>query len=107
MGISNFLQIKDGFLSCQKSTFLIKSETYVIGNKHKDVSPKGQSWHVKRPFEPIHSNFYSIKVPYNVGSRCLITFNDDFSRKARVYFLKHELEACNALKNFLTYVEAK
>jgi len=82
-------------------------ETCVLGKKHRDPFPSGSAWRAKKPLELIHSDLCSVEVPSNGGSRYFISFIDDFSRKAWVYFLQNKSDACTTFKKFKAYVEKR
>jgi len=59
-----------------------------------------------RPFEIIHSDLSGISPVLSYGnSRYYITFIDDFSRIAWVYFLKQKLEAVTTIQIFIAMAE--
>nr|KYP39875.1 Retrovirus-related Pol polyprotein from transposon TNT 1-94 [Cajanus cajan] len=80
-------------------------ETCEIGKKHRESFPTGKSWRARKPLEIVHSDLCMVEIPTHGGSRYFITFIDDFSRKAWVYFLKQKSEACDAFKSFKAFVE--
>ncbi|KAL4388518.1 hypothetical protein GQ457_09G024580 [Hibiscus cannabinus] len=80
-------------------------ETCEIGKKHRESFPTGKSWRARKPLEIVHSDLCMVEIPTHGGSRYFITFIDDFSRKAWVYFLKHKSEACDSFKLFKSFVE--
>ena len=80
-------------------------ETCEIGKKHRDSFPVGKSWRAKKLLEIVHSDLCMVEIPTHGGSRYFITFIDDFSRKAWIFFLKQKSEACNAFKTFKAFVE--
>ncbi|TXG61110.1 hypothetical protein EZV62_012473 [Acer yangbiense] len=73
--------------------------------EHRDSFPTGKSWRANRPLELVHSNLCSVETPSNGNLRYFITFIDDFSRKAWVYFLQQKSDACNVFKRFKANVE--
>ena len=80
-------------------------ETCVLGKKHRDPFPIEKAWRASKPLELVHSDLCSVEVPSNGNSRYFITFIDDFSRKAWVYFLQQKSDACDAFKRFKANVE--
>ena len=60
----------------------------ILGKQHKDAFQIDKSWRVRRLLKIIYSDLCNMKVSSNVGCKYFITFIDDFSRKAKVYFLK-------------------
>ena len=80
-------------------------KTCIIGKKHRDPFLTRQVWRAKRPLELVHSDLCYVEVPSNGGNKYFITFIDDFSKKAWVYFLKKKSDACEVLKNYMAYVE--
>ncbi|TXG50951.1 hypothetical protein EZV62_023475 [Acer yangbiense] len=80
-------------------------ETCVVGKKHRDPFPIKKTWRASWPLELVHSDLYSVETSSNGGYRYFITFIDDFSRKAWVYFLQQKSDACDAFKRFKALVE--
>jgi len=80
-------------------------ETCKIGKKHRESFPTEKSWRAKKLLEIIHSNLCSVEIPTPGGCRYFITFIDDFSKKAWVYFLKQKSEAIDVFKTFKAFVE--
>ena len=72
----------------------------VLEKEHRDTFQTGKSWRARRPLKIIHSNLCIVEVPSNGGCRYFITFIDNFSRKAWVYFLKQKFDACDTFKIF-------
>ena len=80
-------------------------ETCQIGKKHRESFPTGKSWRAKKLLEIVHSDLCSVEIPTPGGCRYFITFIDDFSKKAWVYFLKQKSEAIDVFKTFKAFVE--
>ena len=80
-------------------------ETCILGKKHRDPFPIGKAWRASKRLALVHSDLCSVEVPSNGNFRYFITFIDDFSRKAWVYFLQQKSDACDAFKRFKANVE--
>ena len=52
----------------------------------------------------VHSDVCTMPVSSLGGARYFLSFNDDFSRKTRVYVLKNKSDVFDALKKFHAYV---
>ncbi|KAK9941415.1 hypothetical protein M0R45_018018 [Rubus argutus] len=81
-------------------------EECVVGKQHREQFPKGKAWRAQRPLELIHSDICGPINPTSNGEkRYFISFIDDYSRKAWVYFLQNKSEAFRAFKSFKALVE--
>ncbi|MCH81752.1 copia-type polyprotein, partial [Trifolium medium] len=78
----------------------------LTGKQHRESIPKTSNWKSARKLELIHSDICGPISPASNGNkRYLLTFIDDFSRKAWVYFLKDKSSAFDYFKKFRTMVE--
>ncbi|XP_058010185.1 uncharacterized protein LOC131183433 [Hevea brasiliensis] len=73
-----------------------------MGKKHRDPFPTRKPWRAKEALELVHSDLCYVEVPSNGVNKYFITFIDDFSRKALVYFLKEKSDACEAPRGSLS-----
>jgi transposase InsO family protein len=75
----------------------------VKGKMHREGIGKGPIERASRPMELIHTD---VCGPFSVESfgrkLYFVSYIDDFSRYAEVYFMRHKNEAFNAFKQFLT-----
>lgn len=81
-------------------------EDCVVGKQHRDQFPKGKAWRAHNLLDLVHSDICGPINPISNGKRkYFVSFIDDFSRKAWVYFLQEKSEAFNAFKSFKALVE--
>ena len=68
-------------------------EGCILGKQHRESFPSGKSIRAKAPLEIIHSDLCGpMQAPSLAGTQYFLTFIDDFTRKAWVYFLKNKSE---------------
>ena len=83
-------------------------DTCVMAKQHKERAPKLSKTTTSRVLELIHSDICGpIRIRSLTGSRYFITFIDDYSRRAWVYFLSHKSEALSKFQNFCQMAEAE
>ena len=67
-------------------------EGCVLGKHHREMFDKGKAWHAKEPLQLIHNGIFgSLEVHSILHAVYFLTFIDDISRKAWVYFLKQKV----------------
>ena len=77
-----------------------------LGKMSRNPFPKKSKGRANRPYQIIHSDVCGpMQVPSKGGSRHMVTFIDDYSRYATVYFIKNKREVLTKLKEYVTYVE--
>ena len=82
----------DGKLEC---------EACVLGKMNRRSFPKKSNSRAKRPLEIIHSDVCGpMQINSIGGSRYILSFIDDFSRYAMVYFLKSKGEVIEKFKHY-------
>ena len=63
-------------------------EECVVSKQHRDQFPTGKAWRAQNLLERVHSDICGPINPISNGKKkYFISFIDDFSRKAWVYFL--------------------
>ena len=81
-------------------------ERCALGKQHRNLFPKTSDNLTKQPLDIIHSD---VCGPMNVdsikGSKCFVTFIDDFSRYTTAYTMKNKNEVFAKLKEYIAYVE--
>ena len=94
-------------MNCNKSQHAEnKCEGCVLGKSNRNPFPKRSNNRATRPYEIIHSDVCGpMQVESKGGSRYLVTFTDDYSRYATVYFIKHKHEVLSKFQEFITFVE--
>ena len=93
-------EMVDG-MNCDSDTQLQKEcEACVLGKMQKTPFPKQRQHRETRPYEIVHG---PMQVESKGGSRCMVTFTDDFSRYATAYFIKSKSEV---LSKFMEYVNS-
>lgn len=76
------------------------------GKQHRESVPKASNWRATKPLELVHSDICGPITPESSSKkRYILTFIDDFSRKAWAYFLVEKSEALSCFKNFKAKVE--
>jgi hypothetical protein len=81
-------------------------EGCVLRKHPRNFFSKEASYRVKNVLELIHTDIYGPITPNSLGKyRYFITFIDDFSRKAWIYFLKEKSEAFSIFKKFKMLIE--
>ena len=81
-------------------------EACVLGKMTRRSFPKKSQSRASKPLEIIHSDLCGpMQVDSIGGSRYVLSFIDDFSRYATVYFLKQKSEVLEKFKNFVQMVE--
>ena len=71
----------------------------------QDSFPKGKAMCTTKPLELVHSDLMIFPTHSFSGSKYVLTFIDDFSRRSWVYFLKYKSEVLATFKNFKAFVE--
>ena len=93
-GLPNFSEIEKVCTDCLK------------GKQHRDVIPKRSTWRASVKLELIHADICGPISPISEGKkRYFISFIDDYSRKAWVYFLAYKSDAFNIFKLYKALVE--
>ncbi|KAJ0795409.1 putative RNA-directed DNA polymerase [Helianthus annuus] len=81
-------------------------EGCLFGKHTRKPFPKKSKWRASQPLQLIHSDICGHMRTNSIGGcRYFITFIDDFSRKAWVYFIKLKSEALVKFKEFKKLVE--
>ncbi|KAJ0532224.1 putative RNA-directed DNA polymerase [Helianthus annuus] len=79
-----------------------------IGKQHRHPIPKTSTWRAKEKLELIHSDICGpISPKSNSGKRYILSFIDDYSRKAWVYVIAEKSEAFDCFKEFKKRVEVE
>ena len=87
----------DGKLEC---------EACVLGKMNRRSFPKKSNGRARKPLEIIHSDVCGpMQINSIGGSRYILSFIDDFSRYAMVYFLKSKSEVIEKFKQYVQLVE--
>jgi hypothetical protein len=82
--------------------------SYMLGKMLWDRIPKLRTTKTRRSLQLIHSNFCGpMLITSKNGSKFILTFIDDFSRKTWLYFLSENPQTLNTFKQFRTLVESK
>ena len=77
-----------------------------LGKQHRNSFPKTSDNLTKIPLEIIHSDACGpINVDSIGGSKCVVTFIDDFSRYTTVYKMKNKTEVFAKFKEYVVNVE--
>jgi hypothetical protein len=80
--------------------------TCLIGKQHRESIPKKSSWRASKKLQPVHADICGPITPSsNSNKRYMLSFIDDFTRKAWIYFLHEKSEAFGMFKIFKAYVE--
>lgn len=80
--------------------------TCLIGKQHRESIPKKSSWRASKKLQLVHVDICGPITPSSNGNkRYMLSFIDDFTRKAWIYFLHEKSEAFGMFKNFKAYVE--
>ena len=96
---------KRGFLDGLKIEKLVFSEHCVYG-KQTRVKFSTAIHRTKGTVDYIHYDLWGpTPVPSKGGTRYLLTFIDDFSRKVLVYFLKHKNDVFPTFKKWKALIE--
>jgi hypothetical protein len=78
----------------------------ILGKHHRSVIPKKSLTPTTRPLELIHSDLCGpLPTASLTGSRYILTFIDDFSRRSWVYFLKRKDETLGIFQQYKKIVE--
>jgi transposase InsO family protein len=73
----------------------------MIGKIHKEQIPKQRTMTIARLLQLVHSNLCgSMPVVSRTGSRYILTFIDDFTRKTWLFFLHTKLQTFDKFKLF-------
>lgn len=77
-----------------------------VGNQYREPFPKEKALRAKNYLDLVHSDIrWPLNPVSNGNKRYSISFINDFSRKAWVYFLQEKSEGFGAFKYFKTLVE--
>jgi len=80
--------------------------TCLIGKQHRRLIPKRSTWRASKKLQLVHADICGpLKPSSNSNKRYILTFIDDLSRKAWVYFLHEKSEALQTFKNYKISVE--
>ncbi|CAJ2634874.1 unnamed protein product [Trifolium pratense] len=78
----------------------------IVGRQHRNYIPKNANWRASEKLQLVHSDICGpIKPTSNGGSRYLITFTDDFSRKTWSYVLTEKANVLSIFKKFKASAE--
>lgn len=81
-------------------------EACALGKHSRSSFPKGKAWRASQPLELVHTDVCGPMRMLSIGeSKYILTFIDDFSRKAWVYFLNDNSQVFNNFKYFKLLVE--
>ena len=97
-------EMVDG-MNCASGTPTQKEcEACVLGKMQKKPFPKQSQHRATKPYEIVHSDVCGpMQVESKGGSRCMLTFTDDYSRYTTAYFIKSKSEV---LSKFMEYVNS-
>ena len=89
-------------VSCRDGVFF----GCVLRKHHRDSFDKRASWHASAPLQLVRNDLCGpLPVVSFSGCKYLLTFIDDFSRCAWVYFLQLKSEVFNMFLAFKAFVE--
>ena len=95
----------NGMDSCQTHE-TSNCEACILGKMTRRSFPKKSDSRATRPLEIIHSDVCGpMQVNSIGGSRYILSFIDDYSRYATIYFLKQKSEVLEKFKNYVQMVE--
>ena len=78
----------------------------MVGTQHRNLIPKKSTWRASSKLSLIHADICGPITPIsNSKKRYIISFIDDFSRKAWIYFLVEKFEALVIFKQYKSCVE--
>lgn len=78
----------------------------LVGKQYRDSIPKKSIWRATQKLQLVHADIWGpVKPESNSKERYLISFIDDYSRKAWVYYLSEKSEAFATFKKFKNLVE--
>eukprot|EP00253_Pinus_taeda_P020973 PITA_20973 len=81
-------------------------EGCILRKQHRESFPSGKSIRAKTTLDIVHSDLCGpMQTPSLAGSQYFLTFIDDFTRKAWVYFMKKKSEVFENFQNFKALVE--
>ena len=81
-------------------------ECCILGKQQRESFPKGVAYRAKQPLDLVHIDLCGPMRTYSIGgSYYLLTFIDDYNRKAWVYFLKQKSETFARFKEFKVLAE--
>ena len=98
-------EMVDG-LNCDVETQPQKEcEACVLGKMQKKPFPKQSQHRATRPYEIVHSDVCSpMQVESKGGSKCMLSFTDDYSRYTTVYFIKSKSQALSKFEEYVNSV---
>ena len=78
----------------------------LAGRQHRERFPRQSDTRVNKPGVRIHSDIIGPMQKMSLGgSRFILVFTDDYSRKSWVYFLKHKSETFCKFRKFKSKIE--
>ena len=81
-------------------------EACALGKQARNPFPKEEAWRAKCPLELVHTDVCGpMRTPSIGGSKYILSFIDDFSRKTWVYFLHEKSQVFEKFKSFKSFVE--
>jgi hypothetical protein len=81
-------------------------EGCTVGKMHRNPFPKQSQHRATKPYEVIHSDVCGpMQVESKGGNKYMVTFTDDNSRYATVYFIKNKDEVLTKFKEYVSFVE--
>ena len=81
-------------------------EGFIFGKQQKESFPLGKSYRARDQLEIVHSDICGSMQTTSIGGNTyFLTFNEDFSRKTWIYFLKHKSDTLGSFQQFKSLVE--
>jgi hypothetical protein len=81
-------------------------EGCTVGKMHRNPFPKQSQHRATKPYDVIHSDVCGpMQVESKGGNKYMVTFTDDNSRYATVYFIKNKDEVLTKFKEYVSFVE--
>ncbi|KAI3521063.1 hypothetical protein L1887_10522 [Cichorium endivia] len=81
-------------------------EGCLMGKQSREFFPQYKTWRASKPLELVHTDVCGPMKTISIGgSRYVLTFIDDFSRKLWTYFMKEKSEVFRLFKTFKSLVE--
>ena len=81
-------------------------EGCTVGKMHRNPFPKQSQHRATKLYEVIHSDVCGpMQVESKGGNKYMVTFTDDNSRYATVYFIKNKDEVLTKFKEYVSFVE--
>jgi len=80
--------------------------TCLVCKQHRDTLPKHSTWRASTKLQLIHADICGpISPSFHSNKRYILSFIDDYSRKAWVYFLHEKSKALSVFKSFKACVK--